>query len=111
MESGRKLSDFIAHNGDVVSISISPDGNSFVTGSVDKTCRLWDIREEKPKQTFFGHDSDVNSVCVFKNNMRERMHDTYESFDIFSSIPMVMDSSLDPKTNQRDYLTLEEIKN
>ncbi|XP_044266157.1 guanine nucleotide-binding protein subunit beta-2 isoform X1 [Tribolium madens] len=63
LETGRKTSDFIAHNGDVVSISLSPDGNSFVTGSVDKTCRLWDMREEKPRQTFFGHESDVNSVC------------------------------------------------
>ncbi|CAG9863075.1 unnamed protein product [Phyllotreta striolata] len=62
LETGRKVSDFIAHNGDVVSISLAPDGNTFVTGSVDKTCRLWDIRENKPKQTFFGHEADVNSV-------------------------------------------------
>ncbi|KAJ8973617.1 hypothetical protein NQ317_003247 [Molorchus minor] len=53
LETGRKTSDFIAHNGDVVSISLSPDGNSFVTGSVDKTCRLWDIREEKTKTNIF----------------------------------------------------------
>lgn len=64
LESGRKLSDVQAHNGDVVSISLSSDGNTFVTGSVDRSCRLWDIREEKPKQTFFGHEADVNSVCV-----------------------------------------------
>ncbi|KAK9728648.1 WD domain, G-beta repeat [Popillia japonica] len=63
LESGRKTTDFNAHNGDVVSVSVSPDGNTYVTGSVDKTCRLWDIREQKPKQTFFGHDGDVNSVC------------------------------------------------
>lgn len=62
--SGRKTTDFIAHNGDVVSISLSPDGQTYVTGSVDKTCRLWDVRDNKPKQTFFGHTSDVNSVCV-----------------------------------------------
>ena len=37
---------------------------TYVTGSVDKTCKLWDIRDEKAKQTFFGHDADVNSVCV-----------------------------------------------
>lgn len=64
LEAGRKTTDFIAHNGDVVSISLAPDGNTYVTGSVDKTCRLWDVRENKPKQTFFGHQSDVNSVCV-----------------------------------------------
>nr|CAH7768133.1 unnamed protein product [Callosobruchus chinensis] len=63
LERGVKTSDFEAHNGDVVSISLSSDNNSYVTGSVDKTCRLWDVREEKPKQTFFGHEADVNSVC------------------------------------------------
>lgn len=40
------------------------DMKTYVTGSVDKTCKLWDIRDEKAKQTFFGHDADVNSVCV-----------------------------------------------
>lgn len=64
LTTGRKTVDIPAHNGDVVSISLSPDGNTFITGSVDKTCRLWDVREPSPKQTFFGHDSDVNSVCV-----------------------------------------------
>lgn len=65
LESGRKLSDVQAHNGDVVTISLSPDGNQFVTGSVDRSCRLWDTRDfNKPKQTFFGHEADVNSVCV-----------------------------------------------
>ncbi|XP_050309270.1 guanine nucleotide-binding protein subunit beta-2 [Anthonomus grandis grandis] len=63
LETGRKTSDVVAHNGDVVSISLSQDGNSFVTGSVDKTCMLWDVRDMKPKQTFFGHSADVNSVC------------------------------------------------
>lgn len=64
LEAGKRLQDFEAHNGDVVSISLSPDGKTYITGSVDKTCRLWDLREEKPKQTFFGHTMDVNSVCV-----------------------------------------------
>lgn len=66
LETGRKTTDFPAHNGDVVSISLSPDNNTYITGSVDKTCRLWDIREKSPKQTFFGHEADVNSVCVRK---------------------------------------------
>jgi guanine nucleotide-binding protein subunit beta len=61
---GKRSLEFEAHSGDVVSISLSPDSTSYVTGSVDKSCRLWDLRDEKPKQTFFGHTSDVNSVCV-----------------------------------------------
>lgn len=64
MEANKKTTDFCAHAGDVVSISLSPNGNTYVTGSVDRTCKLWDLREEKAKQTFFGHEADVNSVCV-----------------------------------------------
>lgn len=68
MEANKKTIDFCAHAGDVVSISLSPDGNTYVTGSVDRTCKLWDLREEKAKQTFFGHEADVNSVCVSIEN-------------------------------------------
>lgn len=44
------------------------DMKTYVTGSVDRTCKLWDVRAEKEKQTFFGHEADVNSVCVSYNN-------------------------------------------
>lgn len=65
LEVNKKTTDFCAHAGDVVSISLAPDGgNTYITGSVDRTCKLWDIREETAKQTFFGHEADVNSVCV-----------------------------------------------
>lgn len=64
LETGKRVYDFEAHNGDVVSISLSSDKNTYITGSVDKTCRLWDVRDQSPKQTFFGHDADVNSVSV-----------------------------------------------
>lgn len=62
--AGKKTTEMDGHLGDVVSISLSPDKNTFVTGSVDKTSRLWDIREGTFKQTFFGHTADVNSVSV-----------------------------------------------
>ena len=68
LEAGKKTTDFAAHAGDVVSISLAPDGNTYITGSVDRTCKLWDMREEKAKQTFFGHEADVNSVCVSRTN-------------------------------------------
>lgn len=65
LETGKRTNEVEgAHCGDVVSLSLAPDINSFVTGSVDKTCKLWDLRELKCKQMFFGHEADVNSVCV-----------------------------------------------
>lgn len=64
LEKGKREVDFEGHAGDIVSISVAPDGKQFVTGSVDKSCRLWDVRSTTPNQTFLGHTSDVNSVCV-----------------------------------------------
>lgn len=61
LEAGKKTQEVnAAHAGDVVSISISPDNNQFVTGSVDRTCKIWDVRDLSQKQTFFGHNGDVN---------------------------------------------------
>lgn len=67
LEAGKREVDFEAHEGDVVTMSLAPDGNTFVTGSVDKSCKLWDLRATQPKQTFWGHGADVNSVCVSDN--------------------------------------------
>lgn len=64
LEAGKRTQDFNAHCGDVVSISLAPDLNTYLTGSVDKTCKLWDFRDSTCKQIFFGHEADVNSVCV-----------------------------------------------
>ncbi|RWS06482.1 Guanine nucleotide-binding protein subunit beta-2-like protein, partial [Dinothrombium tinctorium] len=63
LEKNAKISEFHGHSGDVMSLSLSPDLNTFVSGSVDKTAKLWDIRDVCCKQTFWGHESDVNSVC------------------------------------------------
>lgn len=64
LENGKKTTEFDGHCGDVVTISLAPDGNTYLTGSVDKTCKLWDVRETSPRQIFLGHSADVNSVCV-----------------------------------------------
>merc|ERR1711944_43941 len=39
----------------------------FVSGACDASAKLWDIREGMCKQTFPGHESDINSVCYFPN--------------------------------------------
>ncbi|KAI5693472.1 hypothetical protein M8J77_024379, partial [Diaphorina citri] len=70
LETGQRIHEVAqAHIGDVVSISLSPDGQYFVTGSVDKSCKLWDFREKKCVQTFFGHEADVNSVCFHPSGL------------------------------------------
>ncbi|XP_066943984.1 guanine nucleotide-binding protein subunit beta-2 [Macrobrachium rosenbergii] len=62
--TGKKITDYLGHSGDVATMSLSPDSSVFVTGSVDRTIKVWDLRDSKTcKQTFWGHSSDVNSVC------------------------------------------------
>lgn len=70
LENGKKTTEFDAHCGDVVTISLAPDGNTYLTGSVDKTCKLWDVRETSPRQVFVGHSADVNSVCVSISDLK-----------------------------------------
>lgn len=64
LEKGVKTMDFNGHAGDIAGLSLSPDMNTYITGSVDKTAKLWDVREQGHKQMFFGHEMDVSSVCV-----------------------------------------------
>jgi len=66
IESGVKEAEFTDHSGDVLSVAIAPDNNYFVTGSLDRTSRVYDIREKRQAQiTYRYHAGDVNSVCCF----------------------------------------------
>ncbi|OMJ11505.1 Guanine nucleotide-binding protein subunit beta, partial [Smittium culicis] len=67
IEAGVKTAEFAGHSGDVMSISISPNKNVFVSGACDATAKLWDIRTSKSVQTFAGHISDINAVQFFPN--------------------------------------------
>jgi len=70
IESGKRLLDMQGHNGDVAALSLKPsDSNVFVTGSVDRTARLWDLRASGCTQTLWGHESDVNSVCFHSSSV------------------------------------------
>lgn len=55
---------YAGHEASVEDISWSPTEETvFVSGSVDKTVRVWDTRERaKPMLTVQAHDSDVNVV-------------------------------------------------
>ena len=50
-----------------MSLSISSDLNTFVSGSCDASAKLWDIREGLCMQSFSGNESDINAVTYFPN--------------------------------------------
>ncbi|KAI5124139.1 hypothetical protein M0805_000950 [Coniferiporia weirii] len=67
IEAGVRVLEFSDHTGDVMSLSLGPSQNVFVSGACDATAKLWDIRSGKATQTFSGHESDINAVTFFPN--------------------------------------------
>ncbi|BAZ83764.1 WD repeat protein (plasmid) [Sphaerospermopsis kisseleviana NIES-73] len=48
----------------VLSVAISPDSKTFVSGGQDKTINIWNLQTGKLKSTLVGHDSKVWSVAI-----------------------------------------------
>ncbi|KAJ6654917.1 hypothetical protein lerEdw1_006388 [Lerista edwardsae] len=67
IETGQQTTTFTGHSGDVMSLSLSPDMRTFVSGACDASIKLWDVRDSMCRQTFTGHESDINAVCFFPN--------------------------------------------
>ena len=51
------------HDREVTSTCFSPDGSQVVSGSKDKTVRIWDAKTGKNIQTLNGHADAVTCVC------------------------------------------------
>jgi len=67
VETGQQIAVYAGHTGDVMSLSLSPDYRTFVSGACDASAKLWDVRDGICKQTFTGHESDINAVTFFPN--------------------------------------------
>lgn len=64
IETGTVKTIFAGHQGDCMSLAVSPDFKFFISGACDFTAKLWDIRENQCRQTFPGHESDINAIGV-----------------------------------------------
>ena len=52
-----------AFEASVLSVAFSPDGQTVVSGSDDKTLRLWDLKGNPIGEPFQGHEDPVRSVA------------------------------------------------
>jgi len=58
------------HTGSVSSVSITPDGRRAISGSSDKTLRLWDLDCGECLRTLKGHTDTVESVSITPDGRR-----------------------------------------
>ncbi|TPX44774.1 hypothetical protein SeMB42_g01999 [Synchytrium endobioticum] len=65
IDAGVKTLEFTDHTGDVMSLSLSADKNTLVSGACDSSAKVWDVRTGRCVQTFGGHESDINAIQFF----------------------------------------------
>ena len=58
------------HIGPVTAVAFSSDGKRVVTGSLDKTAKIWDVATGKAVATLKGHTGGINTVAFSPDNKR-----------------------------------------
>ena len=57
-----------AHAGEILSVSLSNDASTILTGGSDKRCYLWNVKSGKKLKSFGGHSGKVTGVSFSSNN-------------------------------------------
>jgi tetratricopeptide (TPR) repeat protein len=68
--TGKELFSFKGHDGEVVSVAFSPDGQHLASGSVDRTVKIWDSATGKERLSLKGHAGEVYSVAFSPDGQR-----------------------------------------
>ena len=64
------FSSLQAHSEAVYDLSLSPDGKTLATGSLDNTVKLWDMETKEYIGTLEGHSNYINAVSFSPDGMR-----------------------------------------
>ncbi|KAH7955939.1 hypothetical protein HPB52_005257 [Rhipicephalus sanguineus] len=102
IETGQQCTSFTGHTGDVMSLSLSPDMRTFVSGACDASAKLWDVRDGMCKQTFPGHESDINAVTPLDAGVIKCMKQKYRKFLVQRRLAGMERKQLDKKLSVLD---------
>jgi WD40 repeat protein len=58
------------HTGPIEALALHPEGSIAITGSVDRTVRLWDLDGWRSVRVFVGHEATVHALAVFADRRR-----------------------------------------
>ena len=64
------LLTLVGHTADVTCVAFSPDGKQIVSGSYDKTIRVWDSTSGSELMVLNGHKDRVNSVAFSSDGLK-----------------------------------------
>jgi WD40 repeat protein len=67
---GRVVATLAGNTEPVSAVAFSPDGSRILTGSGDKTARLWDAATGEPVATLAGHTAAIHSVAFSPDGSR-----------------------------------------
>jgi len=66
--TGTPLKSMVGHANFISDVCLSSDGQFALSGSWDRSMRLWEIKSGQATQKFIGHDKDVTSVAFSPEN-------------------------------------------
>jgi WD40 repeat protein len=61
--SGKELRGFLAHAGPVLALAFGPDGKTLVSGSADRTLKIFDVESGRMLEQYI-HDGEVRAVAA-----------------------------------------------
>jgi WD40 repeat protein len=64
------------HENSIFTVQWHPDGTQLITGSGDRTARLWDVETQRTLNAFEGHTGTIKSISFYRPNPGKLQHKT-----------------------------------
>jgi WD40 repeat protein len=68
--SGARLLTLSGHSGPVTAVAFAPNGRTLISGSVDRTLKIWDASSGQALKTLSGDTEAISSVAYLPNGKR-----------------------------------------